>query len=627
MPLKISGAVKKTFSIFAFSLLLFAVAAAALAINSNTHLGMSLSSVAPSVTSASPSINSTITPWGRLTNQQTILSTTTPIVNGIVELWDVIANKSITIANTNSEGKYQAVLKIVCNNTFKMETRFTGTSDYLPETSNQITVTPTGGSACLAGQDPYQVVSTAPPTATGSSGSASKDYKPLVPIPGFTTTTDTTITGYLSRIYNFLISIVGILAMAVIIYGGMKYMVSAGNPTAMEDAKEVIWSAVYGLALALGSWLIINVVNPDILVLKNPGVEWPSGKYSYNDPPTERACVADTNLEGIPVLNDATKEKCNCVDDPTREVTFTPSVVTGPYVVKPSINPCAINVPLTTTSFTIKFSEAIDSTTITTSTIIVSPAIPPITSVVLTSSDTATVTFTGSLPVMPGTDYLVTVTTGVKSASGVPMENPYAFRFTANSVYVYLDPCTPPVPTVTTCLVACSNPSTPNLTPPGYHCLKADLRVGTTMNPPSGSKNIMAKVNQTIYFDVKSGSADYAYPGLKIDVSATDLAFKNGIERYVLKWTNWTTPYVDTPAGNTIKTFGFTTNDYVGDEGGACTWVGWVANLIGELFGSVRGIGSFSFGAQGTYKVGLNVYNKNGCLGPAIDIGYVIVGP
>jgi hypothetical protein len=34
--------------------------------------------------------------------------------------------------------------------------------------------------------------------------------------------------------------------MAMIVYGGMRYVVSAGNQAAMEDAKGVIWSAVYG---------------------------------------------------------------------------------------------------------------------------------------------------------------------------------------------------------------------------------------------------------------------------------------------------------------------------------------------------------------------------------------------
>jgi hypothetical protein len=130
------------------------------------------------------------------------------------------------------------------------------------------------------------------------------DYKPLVNVPGVD---GSTLTGYLSGLYNFLISIVGILAMAVIVYGGMRYVVSAGNPAAMEDAKEAIWSAIYGLALALGSWLIINIVNPDILVLKNPGVGLPGGAYSYSDNPN--SCL------GGPSGNGTSVNPCICLDD------------------------------------------------------------------------------------------------------------------------------------------------------------------------------------------------------------------------------------------------------------------------------------------------------------------------
>jgi len=132
-------------------------------------------------------------------------------------------------------------------------------------------------------------------------------YKPLVQIPGMPTG-DVSLTKYLSTLYNFLISIVGILAMGVIIYGGMRYMTSAGNPTVAEDAKETIMSAVYGLALALGSWLIINVVNPDILVLKNPGVGLPGGKYVYVDTPNN--CAGSPNY----TITADGKTQCTCAD-------------------------------------------------------------------------------------------------------------------------------------------------------------------------------------------------------------------------------------------------------------------------------------------------------------------------
>ncbi len=106
------------------------------------------------------------------------------------------------------------------------------------------------------------------------------DYTPLVKIPGVNANAG--LFDYLSGIYSFLISIVGIMAMAVLVYGGMRYITSAGNTASVQEAKESIESALAGLLLALVSWLIFATINKDILVLKNPGVGLPGGSYGYN---------------------------------------------------------------------------------------------------------------------------------------------------------------------------------------------------------------------------------------------------------------------------------------------------------------------------------------------------------
>lgn len=71
--------------------------------------------------------------------------------------------------------------------------------------------------------------------------------------------------GGVSGILSWAIGIGGLLAMGVIIYGGVLYIVSAGIPSKQEDAKEWIKAAIYGLALLLGAYLILNTINPAIL--------------------------------------------------------------------------------------------------------------------------------------------------------------------------------------------------------------------------------------------------------------------------------------------------------------------------------------------------------------------------
>jgi ABC-type nickel/cobalt efflux system permease component RcnA len=73
------------------------------------------------------------------------------------------------------------------------------------------------------------------------------------------------IPGGFSGIFIWAVGIGAILAVGVIIYGGVLYIISAGNPATQKEAKEWIKAAIYGLLLLLGAWLILNTINPTIL--------------------------------------------------------------------------------------------------------------------------------------------------------------------------------------------------------------------------------------------------------------------------------------------------------------------------------------------------------------------------
>jgi Type IV secretion system pilin len=93
-------------------------------------------------------------------------------------------------------------------------------------------------------------------------------------IPG--TSTSTTSAGapgaMINNFYQFAILIGGLLAFAVIVYAGVKYMASAGNPTGQGDAKEWIWSALLGLLLLAGAYLVLTLINPDLKNLTLPSL-------------------------------------------------------------------------------------------------------------------------------------------------------------------------------------------------------------------------------------------------------------------------------------------------------------------------------------------------------------------
>lgn len=85
----------------------------------------------------------------------------------------------------------------------------------------------------------------------------------------------TDIGSYIIRIYQFGVGISGILAVGMIVAGAIYYSVSAGSPDKQNDAKSMITSALWGVALLLGSFLILNTINPEIVALKSPGVGLP----------------------------------------------------------------------------------------------------------------------------------------------------------------------------------------------------------------------------------------------------------------------------------------------------------------------------------------------------------------
>ena len=75
-------------------------------------------------------------------------------------------------------------------------------------------------------------------------------------LPGFT----------VGKIFVWSLGAGSLLALAVIIYGGTKYIVSAGNDSKQGNAKEWIWAAISGLILLAVSYLILNYINPAILL-------------------------------------------------------------------------------------------------------------------------------------------------------------------------------------------------------------------------------------------------------------------------------------------------------------------------------------------------------------------------
>jgi hypothetical protein len=84
--------------------------------------------------------------------------------------------------------------------------------------------------------------------------------------------TVTNLAEYVGILYQYLVGIAGIIAVAMIMYGGMKWIFAGGDSGKITQSKEVISHAIIGLVLALGSFVILNTINPALIDLKVPDV-------------------------------------------------------------------------------------------------------------------------------------------------------------------------------------------------------------------------------------------------------------------------------------------------------------------------------------------------------------------
>ncbi len=77
-----------------------------------------------------------------------------------------------------------------------------------------------------------------------------------------------TIGEYIKSIYIYSISIVGILATVVIMIGGLIWITSMGNAARVANAKDWIGAALTGLALAMFSYVLLSIINEDLVKFK-----------------------------------------------------------------------------------------------------------------------------------------------------------------------------------------------------------------------------------------------------------------------------------------------------------------------------------------------------------------------
>ena len=99
-------------------------------------------------------------------------------------------------------------------------------------------------------------------------GSDPRELEVIYPGPGAPTDVGVGIEGYVDYVFTFIFTILGAVFFSVLIYNGIKYMVSAGDVEKTGSAIKGIKGAFLGVIIFLGSGLAVNIINPDLFVLE-----------------------------------------------------------------------------------------------------------------------------------------------------------------------------------------------------------------------------------------------------------------------------------------------------------------------------------------------------------------------
>ena len=113
-------------------------------------------------------------------------------------------------------------------------------------------------------------------------------------IPGFGALGQrATLPQFIGYFFTFAFTTVGIIGVLIIAISGVKILISAGNPTAISDARERIWNAVLGIILLMFSVVLLREVNPNLINPRTSVLPVTNGLYFLG----HVNCAGDANCQ------------------------------------------------------------------------------------------------------------------------------------------------------------------------------------------------------------------------------------------------------------------------------------------------------------------------------------------
>jgi hypothetical protein len=103
-------------------------------------------------------------------------------------------------------------------------------------------------------------------------------------------------------IFNLAVAIGAFLAVVIIVMAGIEWMTSEGNPSKVEGAKDKIKNTLLGVAILIGCYLILGVINPSLTTIKINNLSCSNGivvtTVATADAKSKQVCISE-NISSI----------------------------------------------------------------------------------------------------------------------------------------------------------------------------------------------------------------------------------------------------------------------------------------------------------------------------------------
>lgn len=133
----------------------------------------------------------------------------------------------------------------------------------------------------------------------------------IVPIGEIKTFEQASVPTYITTVYKWGIGAAALLAVLMLVVGGLQYVLAAGNLGTTEAAKQRMTSAILGVALLLGISLILRFLDPKLTFINLSGKQ--DLKYSSDLGWSSTSFYAADGSERK--LDFSTEESLNSLED------------------------------------------------------------------------------------------------------------------------------------------------------------------------------------------------------------------------------------------------------------------------------------------------------------------------